>query len=137
MQILLIESSDLCPKLKFDNTTSRLGKQFKLKPDISIYSGSDRDNLLAGSERPPGLDWRAVDLWIENKNEGDDVFRDLEQMKKEEKQNQDLTSQIEWTNTAYRISGQLIGYASALHRYQFRVFSFSVVLFGESGRLLR
>ena len=136
-QIELIEGSDLCPKLKFDNTTSHLGKQFKLKPDISIYSGTDRDNLLAGSERSPGLDWRAVDLWIENKNKGDDVFRELEQMKEEEKQNQDLTSHIKWTNTAYRISGQLIAYASAVHRCQFRVFSFSVVLFGESGRILR
>jgi len=65
------------------------------------------------------------------------VFRDLEQMKEEENQNQGLTSHIEWTNTAYRISGQLIAYASAVHHCQFRVFSFSVVLFGESGRLLR
>ncbi|KAH9020336.1 hypothetical protein EDB84DRAFT_1231763, partial [Lactarius hengduanensis] len=33
--------------------------------------------------------------------------------------------------------GQLIAYTSAVHRSQFRVFSFSVVLFGNTGRLLR
>ncbi|KAH9056639.1 hypothetical protein EDB87DRAFT_1539199, partial [Lactarius vividus] len=36
-----------------------------------------------------------------------------------------------------RVSSQLIAYASTIHRSQFRVFSFSVVLFGETGRLLR
>jgi hypothetical protein len=88
-----------------------------LKPDISIYSGTDHDDPQACLESPPPLDWRAVDLWIENKNCGDHVFRDLEQMK--------------------GVSSQLIdAYTSAIHRSQFRVFSFSVVLFGVTGRLL-
>ncbi|KAH8989404.1 hypothetical protein EDB86DRAFT_2768802, partial [Lactarius hatsudake] len=40
------------------------------------------------------------------------------------------------TKGAYQVSGQLIAYTSAIHRSQFRTFSFSVVLFGETGRLL-
>jgi hypothetical protein len=44
---------------------------------------------------------------------------------------------IRWTNSAYKICGQLIAYATALHHSQFRVFSFGVILFGEMGRLLR
>lgn len=58
-------------------------------------------------------------------------------MKREEERDGDLHSHIKWTNSAYKICGQLISYASALHRSQFRVFSFAVVLFGDSGRLLR
>ncbi|KAI9448570.1 hypothetical protein H4582DRAFT_1799531, partial [Lactarius indigo] len=41
------------------------------------------------------------------------------------------------TKGTYRVSGQLIAYTSAIHRSQFRTFSFSVVLFGETGHLLR
>jgi len=39
--------------------------------------------------------------------------------------------------SCHRTCGQLIAYSSALHRSQFRVFSFSVFLFGDTGRLLR
>lgn len=38
---------------------------------------------------------------------------------------------------AYKIRGQLIAYGTALHRSQFRFFSFSVALFGNTGRLLQ
>ena len=40
-------------------------------------------------------------------------------------------------NRLTEYNGQLVAYASAVHRSQFRVFSFSIVLFGDTGRLLR
>ena len=58
-------------------------------------------------------------------------------MRKQEAEDGDLETHIRWTNSAYKICGQLLAYASALHRSQFRVFSFAVVLFGDTGRLLR
>lgn len=109
-----------------------------MKPDISIYSETHPDDPTSDrpeTEKP--LNWKAIDLWIENKNHHDDIFRELELMKQEDEEDGDLESHIEWTNTAYRICGQLVAYASAVHQSQFRVFSFSIVLFGNSGRLLR
>ncbi|KAH9017101.1 hypothetical protein EDB83DRAFT_191348 [Lactarius deliciosus] len=135
--IQVIEDAGICPNLKFINTTHCISAN--LKPDIAIYSGTDRDDQgthsRAGSQR--SLNWTAVDLWIENKNKKDDVFRDLEEMGREATAKQDVKSHIRWTKGAYRVSGQLIAYTSAIHRCQFRVFSFSVVLFGNTGRLLR
>ena len=89
----------------------------------------------AQSENP--LNWKAIDLWVENKNRNNDIFRELEKMKEEENKDGDLESHIKWTLSAYRICGQLVAYASTVHRHQFRVFSFSIVLFGDTGRLLR
>ncbi|KAH9020339.1 hypothetical protein EDB84DRAFT_1678942 [Lactarius hengduanensis] len=133
--IQLIEDAGICPNLKFINTTHCISA--KLKPDIAIYSGTDRDDQGTHSGSQRSLDWTAVDLWIENKNEKDDVFRGLEEMEREATLKSDLKSHIRWTKGAYRVSGQLIAYTSAVHRSQFRVFSFSVVLFGNTGRLLR
>ena len=89
-------------------------------------------------------------MWIENKQEEeDDVFCNLDlieteagvdassDVSSEESANQGSTSHVNWTKAAYKISGQLIPYATSIDRRQFRVFSFSVVLFGEIGRLLR
>ncbi|KAI0254074.1 hypothetical protein BJV78DRAFT_1359772 [Lactifluus subvellereus] len=136
--IQAIETSGLCPQLKFINTTAQQDGPFRLKPDISIYSGTrSDDHATARSESQKSLNWKAIDLWVENKNHDDDIFRDLEKMKEEEKEDRDLESHIEWTQSSYRICGQLVAYASALHRSQFRVFSFSIVLFGDTGRLLR
>ncbi|KAI0245238.1 hypothetical protein BJV78DRAFT_540079 [Lactifluus subvellereus] len=136
--IQAIETSGFCPQLKFINTTSQQDGPFRLKPDISIYSGTrSDDHATTRSENQKSLNWRAIDLWVENKNHEDDIFRDLEKMKEEEKEDRDLESHIEWTQSSYRICGQLVAYASALHRSQFRVFSFSIVLFGDTGRLLR
>ena len=106
----------------------------KQKPDISIYWNLPGDKH---DSEPPGLDFKAVDLWVENKNKNGDIFRTLTELKEDEKKNGDLESHIRWTNTAYKICGQLIAYATALHHSQFRVFSFGVVLFGDKGRLLR
>jgi hypothetical protein len=80
---------------------------------------------------------KAVDLWIENKKKDDDIFRTLTELKRDDEKDGDLESHIRWTNSAYKICGQLIAYATALHHSQFRVFSFGVVLYGQKGRLLR
>ena len=128
-----MKASGLCPKLKFENTTTGRERSKKEKPDIAIYchpSGEKDD-----SKR--GLDFKTLDLWIENKKKDGDIFRTLTELKKLEKKDGDLESHIRWTNSAYKICGQLIAYATALHHSQFRVFSFGVVLFGEMGRLLR
>jgi len=58
-------------------------------------------------------------------------------MKIEEERDGDLESHVKWTDSAYKTCGQLVAYASELHRSQFRIFSFAVVLFGDTGRLLR
>ena len=115
-----------------DTTASKDRSKKKQRPDISIYWKPHDDKC--DDER--GLDFKAVDLWIENKNKNGDIFRTLTELKEDEKDG-DLESHIRWTNSAYKICGQLIAYAAALHHSQFRVFSFGVVLFGEKGRLLR
>ena len=136
-QIHAIEASCLCPQLKFIKTTSPQDGPSRLKPDISIYSGAHPDDPMAAhAEGQKLLNWMAIDVWVENMNRDDDIFRDLEKMNEEEEDG-DLESHIEWTQSAYRIYGQLVAYASAVHRSQSRVFSFSIVLFGDTGRLLR
>ena len=133
-QISAIEEFGLCPKLKFVNTTHRPDGPYRLKPDIAIYSHTPSDDP---STSPRFLDWKTVDLWVENKNNKDDIFRALAEMETDEENGEDLESHVKWTNSAYKICGQLLAYASELHRSQFRIFSFAVVLFGDTGRLLR
>ncbi|KAH8984954.1 hypothetical protein EDB92DRAFT_1950421 [Lactarius akahatsu] len=128
--IQLIEDAGICPNLKFINTTHCISAN--LKPDIAVYSGTDRNGQWTCPSNLPPPEWRAVDLWIEKKK-GSDVFRDLEQM---ETANQDLKGHIRWTEGA-QVSGQLIAYTSAIYRSPFRIFSFSVVLLGNTDRLLR
>jgi hypothetical protein len=128
-----MESSGLCPELNFKNTSSRRDhSKKKQKPDIAIYWKHPGSH-----DRERDLDFKAVDLWIENKNKNDDIFRTLTDLKRDDTKDGDLESHIRWTNSAYKICGQLIAYATALHHSQFRVFSFGVVLYGEKGRLLR
>jgi len=136
-QISAIEASDLCSKLKFVNTTHRPDGPYRLKPDIAIYSDTPSDDPSDDPTSPRFLDWKAVDLWVENKNNKDDIFRALAEMETDEENGEDLESHVKWTNSAYKICGQLLAYASELHRSQFRIFSFAVVLFGDTGRLLR
>jgi hypothetical protein len=98
-QIEAIEASGLCPQLQFINTTSQQDGPFRLKPDISIYSGTHSDSgpPAAHTESQKLLNWKAIDLWVENKNHDDDIFRDLEKMKEEDETDEDLESHIEWT----------------------------------------
>ncbi|KAH9954087.1 hypothetical protein BC827DRAFT_1244831 [Russula dissimulans] len=102
--ISAVEQSHLCPNLKFINTTFRHDGRRRLKPDISIYSDYSSDN----TRTQRFLDWRAVDLWIENKTSNDDIFCDLTVMRRQEAEDDDLESHIRWTNSAYRIYGQLL-----------------------------
>src|SRR6266404_930493 len=142
LQIKLIRKSKICPNLEFHDTTHRvLGQQEgNMKPDISILSAIGRKE-----PRPDRVHWGAVDLWVENKNMKDDVFCKLDKVNKpahaeassEASASQNLPSRVTWTKGAYKTSGQLIAYATSIHRFQFRVFSFSVALFGMTGRLLR
>ena len=138
-QIHAIEASGLCPKLKFISTTSPQDGPLSLKPDISIFSGIHFDDAAATlPESQKLLNWETIELWVENMDHDDDIFLDLEKMKEgEEEEDGDLESHIEWTQSAYQIYSQLVAHASAVHRSQFRAFSFSIVLFGDTGRLLR
>jgi hypothetical protein len=64
----------------------------------------------------------------------DDPFIDIEELWRDD----DVVSyHVSWTESAYKTCGQLIAYATTLHRSQFRVFSFSIALYGDTGRLLR
>jgi len=72
-------------------------------------------------------------LWIENKRKAEDPFIEIEELQRNPK----ATCHVDWTNSAYKTCGQLIGYATAHHRSQFRVFSFSVVVIEDTFRLLR
>ena len=108
-----MKASGLLPKLRFVKTAdSQDHSKRKQKPDISIYWKQPGDK----NDSEQGLDFKALDLWIENKDKGDDIFRTLTELKEDEEED-DL-----WTNTAYKIRGQLIAYAAALHHSQFRVF---------------
>jgi hypothetical protein len=128
-----MEASGLCPKLTFKNTSSSQDRSKRTrKPDISIFWGLEENH---DGERD--LDFKAVDLWIANKNKNDDIFRTLTELKRDDEIDGDLESHIRWTDSAYEICGQMIAHTAAVHHSQFRVFSFGVFLFGEKGRLLR
>jgi Fungal protein kinase len=129
-----MEASGLSPELTFKNTTaSQHPSKKKQNPDISIFWKLP-DNY--DSERD--LDFKAVDLWIENMDKNDDdIFRTLAELKRDDEIDGDLLSHIRWTDSAYKTCEQFLAYATALHHSQFRVFSFGVFLFGEKGRLLR
>ena len=114
------------------NTTSRSSETYPLKPDFSIFSRAP--NPGSASEQPATLDWGLIELWIENKPKENDPFIKIEELQK----NADVVSaHVGWTVKAYKTCGQLVAYATALHRSQFRVFSFSIVIFGDTGGFLR
>ena len=133
LQIRAIEESGLCPTLKLINTTRRPDGSHRLEPDISIYSG----DISAARGRRRSLDRKTVDLWVENQNNSEDIFRAVAEIETREESDGNLESHVKMADYAQRICGQLVAYASELHRSQFRVFSFAVVLFGNTGRLLR
>ena len=133
LQIRAIKKSGLCPNLKFIDTTAHQDGPFPLKPDISIYSDYPDDSPVSQWF----LDWKTVDLWVENKNSSDDIFCSLTKMESKDEIDSDLESHIKWTKSSYNICGQLLSYASALHHSQFHVFSFAIVLFSDMGQLLQ
>lgn len=90
--------------------------------------------MSSAGEQKKELNWGLVELWIENKPKSDDPFMTIGKLRKDA---EDVASHVGWTTCAYKACGQLISYASGIHRSQFRVFSFSIALFGKTGRLLR
>ena len=90
--------------------------------------------MSSEGEQQSELNWGLIELWIENKPKSEDPFMKIEKLRKDA---EDVSSHVGWTNCAYKTCGQLISYASGIHRSQFRVFSFSIALFGKTGRLLR
>jgi hypothetical protein len=98
-----MEASGLSPELTFKNTTaSQHPSKKKQKPDISIFWKLP-DNY--DSERD--LDFMAVDLWIENKDKNDDIFRTLAELKRDDEIDGDLLSHIRWTDSAHKTCGQI------------------------------
>jgi len=116
------------------NTTSLSSATYPdiLKPDISIFSRAP--DMGSESQQQTTLDWGLVELWIENKLKEYDPFMRIAEL---QRNIDDVRSHVGWTNRAYKACGQLIAYATAVHRSQFRLFSFSIALFGENARLLR
>ena len=116
------------------NTTNCPGKadpEYR-KPDISAFlSVSNSDSAI---RRPEDFRWENVELWIENKTKRQDPFIQIEELRKHARR---VSCHVGWTIRDYKICGQLIAYARAVHRYQFRVFSFSVAIFEDTARLLR
>ncbi|KAI9437125.1 hypothetical protein F5148DRAFT_1154424, partial [Russula earlei] len=99
----------------FVNTTAKQDKAILGRPDIVIYRKREGHQE---NEQLTSLDWRAVDVWIENKKGKEDIFRNLTHMRREA----GVECHVRWTERAYH----------------FRVFSYSIILFGKAeGRLLR
>jgi len=125
--------------LQFKNTTHRPSIGFGNKPDISVIScppkldPKDPEAPDAKSGQKWQFHWGIVELWIENKGKDEDPFIEIEELQR----NPQATCHVDWTNSAYKTCGQVIGYATAHHRSQFRVFSFSVVVVEDTFRLLR
>lgn len=108
------------------NTASRPRKKYLLKPHISVYS-SDQSQVAEHH-------WGTIELWIESKPKKKDPFRQIAAVQTEKK---DKAFRHGWSIRAYKTCDLLISYAAALHRSQSRVFSFSVVLFEDTARLVR
>ncbi|KAI9448614.1 hypothetical protein F5148DRAFT_1292230 [Russula earlei] len=104
--IQAIKMSGLTDNLTFVNTTVKQDKAILGRPDIIIYQkreGHQENEWLTS------LDWRAVDVWIENKKGKEVIFRNLTHMRQE------------------------VGVEC-----HFWVFSYSIILFGKAtGRLLQ
>ncbi|KAH9975124.1 hypothetical protein BGW80DRAFT_1204651, partial [Lactifluus volemus] len=132
--IQAIHKSGTCPGLHFVNTTSKFDTPsgYPYKPDISVYLNPPGANSCA--QPPTGLEWGRIEFYIENKPKPYDPFMRIEQLQTNP---QDVSCHVGFSAGAYKTCGQLIAYASAIHRSQFRVFSFSIAIFGDTGRFLR
>ena len=77
-------------------------------------------------------DWGNVELWIKTKRTKD-TFLTVQKLQRYN----DNADYYERRTKGYKTCNLLIAYATALHRSQFRIFSFSVVTFEDNARLLR
>jgi hypothetical protein len=116
------------------NTTSlpSKGDPELRKPDISVFSSVPNSDSVI--RRPEEFSWGNVEFWIENKLKTQDPFIQIEELQKHAMR---VSCHVGWTIRDYKICGQLIAYARAIHCHQFRIFSFSVAMFQDTARLLR
>jgi len=92
-----------------------------------------RDPNQGSESQPPAEhDWGNVELWIKTKRTKDPFLT----VRKLQRYHDDAHYYYRRAK-GYKTCNLLIAYASALHRSQFRIFSFSVVLFEDNVRLLR
>ncbi|KAI9510010.1 hypothetical protein F5148DRAFT_1147842 [Russula earlei] len=129
--IKAIQLSSLAPDLTFVNTSAKQDKQSHLRPDIAIYWNKNAHSKVMQENKK--LEWSVVDVWIENKNRNQDIFRTHAETNPPEDES-DLGRPIKSSHQASHICGQLISHSLVLHQKQSRVFSFAIVLFGETGR---
>ncbi|KAI0273371.1 hypothetical protein BC834DRAFT_205318 [Gloeopeniophorella convolvens] len=122
-----IHDSGVCPKLLLKDTTKGVGTNGRImNPGISVFS---RSRLGAGD------DWRATEFWIENKRLEEDfiILRADDPLEAEE----DFPGHVKYHEGFRPLYSRMFDFASTLHRLQFRIFSFSIALFGDTGRLFR
>ena len=121
LQISALSGLDLCPRLKLVNTTHANDElcTSRRRPDISIYS--ELKDIPEDTQSKRYLDWKMIDLWMEDKNQNEDIFYMLADLQRDEKAG-DLESHIRWMNLAYKNCGQLIAYATELHHSQLHSF---------------
>ncbi|KAI9450856.1 hypothetical protein F5148DRAFT_1290488 [Russula earlei] len=129
-----IQLSGLAPDLTFVNTSAKQDKQSRLRPDIAIYWNKNAHSKVTQENKK--LEWSVVDVWIKNKNRNQDIFCTLAETNPPEDES-DLGCPIRSSHRASHICGQLISYSLVLHQKQSCVFSFAIILFGETGRLLQ
>jgi len=91
-------------------------------------------NQGSESQQPAEHDWGNVELWIKTKRTKDPF---LTVRKLQRYHNASDADYYDRRTKGYKTCNLLIAYATALHRSQFRIFSFSVVTFEDNVRLLR
>ncbi|KAI0066541.1 hypothetical protein BV25DRAFT_1397382, partial [Artomyces pyxidatus] len=130
--IRAMDATTLCPGLIFCNTKHTAGKEYYIdrKPDISVFRRTSQ------SDAPRSADeWREVELVVEVKQLDEDPFADPDTtLKSEDRKRYCFESS---STAASKARGQLISYAQAQFSCQFRTFSFSIILMGTFGRLIR
>ncbi|KAI0066536.1 hypothetical protein BV25DRAFT_1912597 [Artomyces pyxidatus] len=125
-----IDATELFPGLLVCNTKHKPDTHYPLdrKPDMSVFRKTS-----AVDEARDAVNWREIELIVEVKPEGHDPFRDPSPKCKDVKRWKFEAS----SEAADEVRGQIISYAKARFSSQFRTFSFSVVLMGTYGRLIR
>ncbi|KAI9507640.1 hypothetical protein F5148DRAFT_1149590 [Russula earlei] len=91
--IQAIKMSGLADNLTFVNTTVKQDKAIQGRPDIVIYRKREGHQE---NERLTSLDWRVVNVWIENKKGKEDIFRNLTYMRQEGRKG-GLECHVRWT----------------------------------------
>ncbi|KAI0265150.1 hypothetical protein BC834DRAFT_880302, partial [Gloeopeniophorella convolvens] len=127
-----IHDAGLCPDIRLVDTSHH--SMDRLEPDISVISRAHAfANLPDGKTLLSHVNWETVELWIENNPRGS-FIRDVDEMLQE---GRNPACHIKWGHEAFQTCDQFVAYAEAIHKSQFRTFSFSIGIFGESCHLFR